>query len=175
MKRFSSNGWPARAFSSEELYALGVTVHQSADDARFDKKTIARLLATIDASARNRRGAKTKGQRRVGAPRTPELRRQLAKKELENGRLHSAIRRIGEITGQIVPKNEQEPRSGGAGPDLPPTQRFIFEEVCKGSTPLDIAKALNRSRYTVKNHLNQILKTFGVKNRVELVAKALGG
>lgn len=54
---------------------------------------------------------------------------------------------------------------------LTPRQEQIFSiVVTKGSSNKSIAKMLNITESTVKLHMGQILKKFGVKNRTQLVA-----
>jgi DNA-binding CsgD family transcriptional regulator len=56
---------------------------------------------------------------------------------------------------------------------LPPMQRKVFAEVCAGKSTAEIAHALERSEYTISNHLKQIFKTFEVRSRSALVAEAV--
>lgn len=56
---------------------------------------------------------------------------------------------------------------------LPPMQRRVFAEICKGKSNAEIAKTLGRSTFTVSNHIKQIFKTFGVGSRSALVAEAI--
>lgn len=58
---------------------------------------------------------------------------------------------------------------GNVLPNLPPMQQRVFEELCKGYSTAEIAKNLNRSEYTVKNHIKLIFKAFGVKSRAALL------
>ena len=72
---------------------------------------------------------------------------------------------IDELPGakkQTVKKNEIK---------LTPRQEQIFSiVVSKGASNKSIAKMLNITESTVKLHMGQILKKFGVKNRTQLVA-----
>jgi DNA-binding CsgD family transcriptional regulator len=56
---------------------------------------------------------------------------------------------------------------------LPPMQRKVFAEVCEGKSTAEIAQALDRSEYTISNHIKQIFKTFEVRSRSALVAEAV--
>jgi DNA-binding CsgD family transcriptional regulator len=56
---------------------------------------------------------------------------------------------------------------------LPPMQRKVFAEVCAGKSTAEIANALERSEYTISNHIKQIFKTFEVRSRSALVAEAV--
>jgi DNA-binding CsgD family transcriptional regulator len=56
---------------------------------------------------------------------------------------------------------------------LPPMQRKVFAEVCAGKSTAEIAQSLDRSEYTVSNHIKQIFKTFEVRSRSALVAEAV--
>lgn len=62
-------------------------------------------------------------------------------------------------------------RTPAGGPVLPPMQRRVFEHLCEGLSTAQIARQLDRSEYTVKNHIKLIFKTYGVKSRAELLAK----
>jgi DNA-binding CsgD family transcriptional regulator len=55
---------------------------------------------------------------------------------------------------------------------LSPMQQVVFEELCSGKSTAEIARSLGRSEYTVSNHTKEIFKTFGVKSRAALLAKA---
>jgi len=56
---------------------------------------------------------------------------------------------------------------------LPPMQRKVFAEVCAGKSTAQIASTLERSEYTISNHIKQIFKTFEVRSRSALVAEAV--
>jgi DNA-binding CsgD family transcriptional regulator len=56
---------------------------------------------------------------------------------------------------------------------LPPMQRKVFAEVCAGKSTAQIANTLERSEYTISNHIKQIFKTFEVRSRSALVAEAV--
>lgn len=55
---------------------------------------------------------------------------------------------------------------------LPPMQQRVFEELCRGKSTLEISQSLDRSPFTVNNHIRQIFRTFDVKSRSELLADA---
>ena len=55
---------------------------------------------------------------------------------------------------------------------LPPMQRRVFEEICRGKSTAEIAQSLSRSENTVNNHLKAIFKAFNVKSRSALLAEA---
>lgn len=61
---------------------------------------------------------------------------------------------------------------GAAQVQLPPMQQRVFEQLCQGKPTSEIAQALQRSEWTISNHIKQILKAFGVKSRAALLAKA---
>jgi len=56
---------------------------------------------------------------------------------------------------------------------LPPMQRKVFAEICAGKSTAEIANVLERSEYTISNHIKQIFKTFEVRSRSALVAEAV--
>lgn len=58
-------------------------------------------------------------------------------------------------------------------PQLPPVQRKVFDAICRGLSNAEIAKELNRSEFTVANHVKVLLKTFGVASRSALLAEAV--
>jgi len=57
---------------------------------------------------------------------------------------------------------------------LPPMQRRVFEQLCQGRATSEIARSLQRSEWTISNHIKEIFKTFGVRSRAALLAKAAG-
>ena len=48
-------------------------------------------------------------------------------------------------------------------------QREIFDALLAGLSNKQIARLLNISEYTVKEHVTAVLAIFGVRNRLELV------
>jgi DNA-binding CsgD family transcriptional regulator len=61
------------------------------------------------------------------------------------------------------------PRAEG----LTPAQRAVFDLLMEGRKTAEIAKALGRSTYTVRNHVKAIFKIFGVSSRPALIVHAL--
>jgi DNA-binding CsgD family transcriptional regulator len=59
------------------------------------------------------------------------------------------------------------------GVGLPPMQQKVFEQVCQGKSTAEIAQLLDRSKYTIDNHLKSIFKTFNVSSRTALLAEAV--
>jgi DNA-binding CsgD family transcriptional regulator len=55
---------------------------------------------------------------------------------------------------------------------LPPMQQRVFDELCQGKPTSEIARSLERSEWTISNHIKEIFKAFGVKSRAALLAKA---
>jgi DNA-binding CsgD family transcriptional regulator len=55
---------------------------------------------------------------------------------------------------------------------LPPMQQRVFEQLCLGKATSEIADSLQRSEWTISNHIKEIFKAFGVKSRAALIAKA---
>ncbi|MBV8149446.1 MAG: helix-turn-helix transcriptional regulator [Candidatus Eremiobacteraeota bacterium] len=64
-----------------------------------------------------------------------------------------------------------EPPPRGRG--LTPAQRAVFDLLMEGRKTAEIAKALDRSTYTVRNHVKAIFKIFGVSSRPALIVRAL--
>jgi len=52
-------------------------------------------------------------------------------------------------------------------PQLTPRQRSVLDEVCKGRSNKEIARALGMAEVTVKLHLTDIFKSIGVKTRAQ--------
>jgi DNA-binding CsgD family transcriptional regulator len=61
------------------------------------------------------------------------------------------------------------PRANG----LTPAQRAVFDLLMEGRKTAEIAKALGRSTYTIRNHVKAIFKIFGVSSRPALIVRAL--
>lgn len=55
---------------------------------------------------------------------------------------------------------------------LTPAQRAVFDLLMDGRGTVQIAKDLNRSTFTVRNHIKAIFKVFGVTSRPALIVKA---
>jgi DNA-binding CsgD family transcriptional regulator len=62
--------------------------------------------------------------------------------------------------------------SGSDAVSLAPMPLQVFRLLCEGRSTDDIAKAINRSEFTVRNHIKALLKTFKVNSRSALVAEA---
>lgn len=62
--------------------------------------------------------------------------------------------------------------TGASGLSLPPMQKRVFDELCQGKSTAQIAQELNRSAYTVSNHIKAVFKALGVTSRSALVAEA---
>lgn len=57
-------------------------------------------------------------------------------------------------------------------PELPAVQRQVLELLRAGKRNAEIAAVLGRSPHTVRNHVAQLFKTYGVRTRGELAAAA---
>lgn len=57
---------------------------------------------------------------------------------------------------------------------LTPREREVFEGVMKGSQNKKIANDMNISLRTVKHNVSEVLRKFGVRNRVELRMSNVG-
>ncbi len=69
----------------------------------------------------------------------------------------------------------EELRARGANLDnvaLPPVQRKVFEALCEGQSPAQIASKMKRSEFTIRNHVKRIYLAFGVNSRAALMAEA---
>ena len=58
-------------------------------------------------------------------------------------------------------------------PYLTPRQKEVLEEVCNGMSNKEIARHIGMAESTVKLHLTEIFKKFGVKTRTQLIIKHL--
>lgn len=175
METENTNGTSVTAFSREELSSLRRRLTQNTNGDPFDKTTVARLLATIDAPHDDRAASLTT-KRPAAELSMPRLQRELATKEAEIVRLRRALRRISQIGVQAssqTMKPESKGRLNWNGVNLAPMQRLVLEEICKGKTPRQIAEDLHRSRHTISNHVKVIFKAFAVRSRSALVAEAL--
>lgn len=56
--------------------------------------------------------------------------------------------------------------------DFTPRQKQVLEEVCKGRSNKEIARALNMAEATVKLHLTEIFRTMGVSTRTQAILRA---
>jgi DNA-binding NarL/FixJ family response regulator len=56
--------------------------------------------------------------------------------------------------------------------NLPTVQRKVFDYICQGLSNAEIADQMERSEFTVRNHVKALLKRFGVSSRSALVAEA---
>jgi len=61
---------------------------------------------------------------------------------------------------------------GSGSASLPPMQQRVFEELCQGKPTSEIAQSLQRSEWTISNHIKEIFKAFDVKSRSALLVKA---
>lgn len=55
--------------------------------------------------------------------------------------------------------------------NLSAREQEILDLICRGETNMDIARALDISPFTVKNHLQRIFKKIGVSNRTQAATK----
>ena len=171
MEIASSHKPSAGAFTSEELHSLRRNVHQSANDDRFSKDIVLRLFATIDEKVRERRAEAINAKRSTSGRTIRKLQREITAKGSDNARLTSAFREIAKITTKLIGELGRQDSDEGSGivATLPPMQRLVFDEICRGKTTRQIAEELHRSRYTIANHVKLIFKAFGVKNRSSLM------
>lgn len=176
MEHASTNGQAGLAFSSEELSLLQRRVGQRLNGELFDAEVILRLLATIEQNVQNDRAPTIRPKRSNATVRKRDLQRELATKEAEIAHLRSALARITKIAGQAAGEIEDQGSNrahNNGSLVLPPMQRLVFEEICKGKTTREIAEELHRSKHTISNHIKMIMKTLGVRTRSALIAQAL--
>lgn len=82
--------------------------------------------------------------------------------------------------GEFVVRRADIAENGGRFRILPGTvdyssrQREILDLVCEGKTNKEIARVLDLSPFTVRNHLSRIMQTVGVSKRSELLALHAG-
>lgn len=65
----------------------------------------------------------------------------------------------------------RESLAGSELQNLSAREHEILDLLCRGSTNVDIARELDISPYTVKNHLQRIFRKIGVTNRTQAAAK----
>jgi DNA-binding NarL/FixJ family response regulator len=172
MEHASTNGQAGLAFSSEELSLLRRRVEQRLNGELFDTEVILRLLATIEQNVQNDRAPTIMPKRSNATVRKRDLQRELATKEAEIAHLRSALARIAKVAGQAAGEIEDQARNNGSL-TLPPMQRLVLEEACKGKTTREIAEELHRSKHTISNHIKMVMKTLGVRTRSALIAQTL--
>ncbi|MGA8474550.1 MAG: LuxR C-terminal-related transcriptional regulator [Candidatus Cybelea sp.] len=164
----------ATALSLKELAALRKRIGKNTNGELFKKGTVARLLATLDEGAYTGGAAILEAKRREAKPMIRELRRRLASTEADNVLLRSAIGRITSVAAEFAHDEEiSRCERRASALTLPPMQRIVFEEICRGKTTKQIAEELQRSEHTIRNHAKLIFRAFGVKGRTSLVAEVL--
>jgi transcriptional regulator EpsA len=82
------------------------------------------------------------------------------------GHIDLACRRVA-----ALPIGGRQAERARAPLELSLREREILERVCRGSTNVAIAEALEISPFTVKNHVQRIFRKIGVSNRTEAAAK----
>lgn len=55
--------------------------------------------------------------------------------------------------------------------DLSPREQEILDYICRGKSNADVARTLDISPFTVKNHVKRIYRKIGVKNRAQAATK----
>jgi transcriptional regulator EpsA len=74
------------------------------------------------------------------------------------------------------PQRQTEPRNGGRfGVVVTEREREILRWVAAGKSNWEIGKILRISEYTVKNHVQSVLKKLSATTRVQAVTKAISG
>ena len=74
------------------------------------------------------------------------------------------------VFGQVVDVEKDEP--GAPHPDLTPRQVEVLRLLERGHSTSQIARELQLSIETVRNHINRLLRALGVHSRLEAVALA---
>ena len=77
----------------------------------------------------------------------------------------------GEIFLPQEEENDVEPPTPPTIPNLTPPQREVLYALSRGVSTKSIAKELSLSEYTVKDHISDLFRILGVKNRVEAITK----
>jgi DNA-binding NarL/FixJ family response regulator len=104
-----------------------------------------------------------------------------------------AAKALAELTGEAAWAERAAaelavyPRSWLVAPDARPSapslpgrdsltvsQQAVYEHLVRGLSTKDIALALGRSEFTVRNHVKAIFKALNVKSRASLIARATG-
>lgn len=79
------------------------------------------------------------------------------------------------LRGEFVVRRAALGQTGGSfrilptAPEYSARQREILDLLCQGKTNKEIARALDLSPFTVRNHLSRIMQSVGVSNRTELL------
>lgn len=71
--------------------------------------------------------------------------------------------------------HRERTKSQGLAASLSPRESDVLERLTRGMSNAEIARSLNLSEATVKLHLAKIMTKWGVRDRVQVVIKALGG
>lgn len=77
-----------------------------------------------------------------------------------------------EITSSLFQNRSSSQKSDLIEP-LTPREREVLELMVAGLSNTEIAKKLGVSKFTVKNHVSNILSKLGAKNRLELIKMAV--
>lgn len=89
-------------------------------------------------------------------------------------RLDQAIALLSDAGGRL--SDARVARGPAPGDDLPITEREreVMRLMAEGRRPADIAKQLDLSVHTVRNHLKSIFRRLGVRSRIEALARCRG-
>jgi len=92
-------------------------------------------------------------------------------------RLHQILQHL-ESLSEEVPGTHPSPVATDLAPDcrskLTNRERQVLELLVRGSSNRRIARALNISEPTVKNHLHSVFQKLDVADRTQAIAKVLG-
>ena len=81
--------------------------------------------------------------------------------------LHLALSRIVAMDRRVTANNAHKQT-----PSLTPREREILYWISHGKSDAEIAKTINRSIFTVNNHVKNILTKLGAENRIQAVSEA---
>lgn len=88
--------------------------------------------------------------------------------------LKRAKERLSQYMGSWLGERVRQASTAGAsGIALPPMQRKVFDGICRGMSNAEIAREIERSEFTVANHVKVLLKVFQVPSRSALLAEAV--
>ena len=73
-----------------------------------------------------------------------------------------------------IARFDRRVRSGNSATELTRAQHEVYELLLKGISTREIAEELERSEFTVRNHIKVIFKKLKVNSRAALMSASLG-
>jgi DNA-binding CsgD family transcriptional regulator len=79
----------------------------------------------------------------------------------------------GDVGVSFLPEQRKQSAETKGLEDLTPAQREVYDLLLKGISTREIAEQLERSEFTVRNHIKAVFKKLGVNSRVALMSSSL--